>query len=366
MKGASVGRKRKDDSQGLPQRVYLRHGSFYYAHRSGKWENLGRDLTAARRKAEHYADPTGTYGTMTWFMQQFLMDFEQQVRAKLKSERTLKDYQDAIGTADSPGMLRKIFGHFLPAQIEPHHLAAYLEEGAKAGRAVRANRERAALSSCISWMLRTGQGGIKVNPCMRASGVTRNAESARERYVTDAEYRAVYAEAPDTVRLLMELTYRTLQRPESDILGWTAAAVRRAPDGSRVLAFQQRKTGRGVQIGVTGDLAVLLDKAIGQVPVLKQPIVHTLTGEAYSYSGISAMLRRSVAKAKAKHKALATMESFGFRDLKGKGATDMWLAGEPIERIQLLCGHAKASTTEIYIKARWTQTAAPNDRQIAG
>lgn len=361
-----MGRRRKDDSQGLPQRVYLRHGSFYYVHLSGKWENLGRDLATAKRKAEHYADPTGTYGTMTWWLQQFLLDFEQQVRAKLKSERTLKDYQDAIGTADAPGAVRAFFGPLLPAQIEPRHVSAFLEVGAKANRAVRANRERAALSSCISWMLRNGHGGIKVNPCMRASGVRRNAETARERYVTDAEYRAVYDEAPAQVRLMMELTYRTLQRPESDILGWTAAAVKRTPDGVRVLGFQQHKTKRAVQIAMTGDLAALVDRAIGQVPVLHQPIVHTLAGDAYTYSGISAMLKRAQAKARLKHKALAEMPAFGFRDLKGKGATDMWLAGTPIERIQLLCGHSKASTTEIYIKARWTQTAAPNDRKIAG
>jgi integrase len=50
----------------------------------------------------------------------------------------------------------------------------------------------------------------------------------------------------------------------------------------------------------------------------------------------------------------------GFRDLKGKGATDMWLAGELIERIQLLCGHEDARTTEIYVKQRWRETAIPN------
>jgi len=38
----------------------------------------------------------------------------------------------------------------------------------------------------------------------------------------------------------------------------------------------------------------------------------------------------------------------------------IWLSGEPIERIQILCGHADKTTTEIYIKARWTETAAPN------
>jgi integrase len=54
------------------------------------------------------------------------------------------------------------------------------------------------------------------------------------------------------------------------------------------------------------------------------------------------------------------MASFGFRDLKGKGATDMWLSGVRIEDIQMLCGHKNKSTTEIYIKQRWRETAQPN------
>lgn len=52
--------------------------------------------------------------------------------------------------------------------------------------------------------------------------------------------------------------------------------------------------------------------------------------------------------------------SFGFRDLKGKGATDMWLAGVPIEQIQMLLGHEDKTTTEIYIKQRWRETASSN------
>jgi hypothetical protein len=39
----------------------------------------------------------------------------------------------------------------------------------------------------LSWMLRTNQGSLKLNPCMRASGVRRNSETVRERYVTHEE-----------------------------------------------------------------------------------------------------------------------------------------------------------------------------------
>ena len=346
-----MGRKRKDGSQGLPHRVYLRGGSFYYVHAStGKWEKLGRDLGAARKRADHYNDPTGTYGTMSWYLDQFLLDCEQRAAAKTMSMRTVEDYRGALVP------LKVFFGAMLPTEIGAHHVADYLDLGLKAGRGVRANRERACLSSCMSWMLRSNLGGgLKVNPCMRASGVQRNPESQRERYVTDEEYQAVHAVAPKQVQLMMELVYRTLPRPEGDVLAWTPANVR-SKAGGKVLHFRQNKTGRLIDIALVGQLGDLVQVAIGDVPQLQQPIVHTLAGEVYSYNGISAMLKRSQVK--------AGIESFGFRDLKGKGATDMWLAGEPIERIQMLCGHANKATTERYIKARWRETAQPNEREI--
>jgi integrase len=351
-----VGRKRKDTSLGLPQRVYLRHGSFFYAHLSGKWENLGRDLTAAKKRAEHYNDPTGTYGSMAWFLDQFIIDCEQRVASKDLSQRTLDDYRDALV------YLKPFFGEMLPSDIGPHHVTDYLDIGMKTDRGVRANRERACLSSCISWM-RNNHGALhgKANPCMRASGVQRNAETERDRYVTHEEYRAVFAAGTRAVRLMMELVYRTLQRPEIDVLAWTPANVVKKA-GAPVLRFEQSKTRRKIDIGLEGQFEEIVTEAIGEVPVLHQPIVHTLKGEAYTYDGLSAMLKQAQARVR-KNKdlpQLKDMPSFGFRDLKGKGATDMWLAGVPIERIQLLCGHKSKTTTEKYIKARWQETAAPN------
>jgi len=354
-----VGRKRKDSSQGLPPRVYLRHGTFYYVHQNGKWENLGRDLAAARKRAEHYNDPTGTYGTMTWFLDQFIIHCEQRVAAKDLSQRTLDDYRGALD------YLKPYFGAMLPTEIGAHHVVDYLDIGMKAERPVRANRERACLSSCITWMLSTNQGGMtgRNNPCMRAAGVKRNSETERDRYVTHEEYQAVYTHTSRAVRLMMELVYRTLQRPEVDVLAWTPAN-RISKAGAPVLRFVQSKTGRQIDIALTGRLAEIMGQAIGAVPVLHQPIVHTLDGTAYTYDGLSAMLKRAQDKVREKVPALAGMKSFGFRDLKGKGATDMWLAGEPIERIQLLCGHKSKATTEKYIKARWQETAAPNSLDI--
>lgn len=341
-----MGRKRIDNKQGLPERVYLRSGSFYYVHRgTNKWENIGKDLAAAKKRADHYNDPTGTFGTLAWYFDQWLIDCEQRVAAGLMSARTRADYTEAAAP------IKAFFGQMLPNEIGPHHVTDYLDIGLKAGRGTRANRERAALSSCMSWMLRNNMGNLTTNPCMRASGVRRNPEKARERYVTHEEYQAVYKVAPPTVRLMMELVYRTLQRPEIDVLAWTPANIKHKA-GARVLRIKQHKTDRTVDIALVGRLEELITQAMGPAPVLHQPLVHTLSGHAYSYDGISSMLKRAQQK--------AGVQSFGFRDLKGKGATDMWLAGDPIELIQLLCGHASKNTTEHYIKARWRETAQPN------
>ena len=350
-----MGRKRSDTTQGLDgTRLYLRHGSFYYVHRiGGRWENVGKDLAAAKKRAEHYNDPTGTFGTTAWYLDQFLIDCEARVKVNSLSKRTADGYRETLPP------LKAYFGDMLPADIGPSHVTAYLDLGVKLERATRANRERATLSCCLSWMLRTNQGSLLVNPCMRASGVRRNPESQRERYVTDAEYWAVYGLAPLQVRLMMELVYRTLQRPEVDVLGWTQANVKRKGEG-HVLRFVQSKTGQKMDIGIVGQLDELLTRAMGTVTVLHQPLIHTLKGAAYSYGGISSMLRRVIVKVRQTLPALKAMPSFGFRDLKGKGATDMWLSGVEIERIQHLCGHKTKTTTERYIKARWSETAAPN------
>jgi hypothetical protein len=76
------------------------------------------------------------------------------------------------------------------------------------------------------------------------------------------------------------------------------------------------------------------------------------------------MLKRRQAAVMVRHKTekgpLATMASWGFCDMKGKGATDMWLSGVPVEQITVLCGDDSVTTTQRYVKSRWWGIAAPN------
>lgn len=371
-----MGRKRKDgDPLGLAgTRLTFKRGKFWYRHRGKpeRWEDLGADLDAAKKRASRYNDPGEAYGTVAYWMAEFLADFRAKVKAGQRSQRTLDDYiaQAELGKDGHRPPLLIFFGDMFPEDIRPAHVQAYLDRGAEDGRPVPANRERACLSSMLSWLLQRDDcpPALKVNPCMRGSGVKRNPEAKRERYVDHAEYREVFACAGRAVRLMMELTYRTLQRPDSDILRWDRREVVKVRDSKRVLDFKQGKSKRRMIIAFSADLDALIPAETKVVKLHEaDPIVRTLDGTFYTYSGLSSMLKRAIAAANKKRQAAGRplIPSFGFRDLKGKGATDMWLAGVPIEQIQLLCGHADKTTTEIYVKARWRESVAPNGLQVS-
>lgn len=350
--------RRKNNPLGLEPRVYASHGAFYYVHRAGRWEKLGTDIAKANERAKLYNDSRGEFGTMIYWLDMFIVDCEARVKAGKLAKRTLEDYARDIK------QLKICFKPPLsPLEIEPSDVQAYLDLGAKDGRPVRANREKACLSACLSWLIRTGKvDNLKINPCMRASGIKRNPESKRERYVSHDEYHDVFAEAPLQVQAMMELTYRTLQRPESDIIYWTLANLP-TKDGKRIIRNKQNKTGKTVDIEIAPDLEPLIDSLVGDIPKIGRPLVCTRVGQQYTYDGLSSMLKRAIAAANKTRLAKGNtvkISSFGFRDLKGKGATDMWQAGVPIEQIQMLLGHEDKTTTEIYIKQRWRETATSN------
>jgi len=327
-----MGRRRKDgDPLGLAgTRLIWRWNKFWYRHRDGRWEPVGTDVSEAKRLAAVYNDPGGAYGTTGYWLDRFLLDCAARVRAGDMSQRTLDDY------AANAAELKVFFGRVAPEAITPNMVQTYLDEGRRAGRATRANRERACLSSCLSWLIREGNTTMKINPCMRASGVKRNAETARDRYVTDAEYQAVYAVAPKTVRLMMELTYRTLQRPESDILGWTPADIRQKA-GGKILRVEQHKTGQVLEIALDGDLLALIESAVGEIPVLRRP------NRAHARRrGLQLQRPEFHAQARPGQGASAVAGPGALRvpRLEGQGR-DRHVAGRrtKIERIQALCGH---------------------------
>lgn len=350
-----VGRKRKNNPVGLPERTYWKHGQGWYVHRDGRWEALGSDLAEVRRKGRHYNDPDATFGTMAWYLDAFIVQCDKRVIQGGMAPRTRDDYRDATE------YLKAFFGKMTPAGVEPTHVGAYLDLGAENDRAVRANRERACLSACFTWIIRTypaAESGVTINPCR---GVKRNTETPRSRYVDDVEYAAVFNLAGRSVRGAMGLVYRTLQRPGDVLHLGRGNVVKKTAGGfeQRILRVKQSKTGRTVEIAITAEIdAVLADLRGDKKDLVSMAVVHNRRGQAYTEDGLASMLRRYCHK--------AGVQTFGLQDIKAKGATDMYQAGVPLEQIQMLCGHDSVTTTEIYIKRHLTRVATPNQVQISG
>ncbi len=341
-----MGRKRRDNPFDLPPRTYFKHGRFWYVQRDGTWEDIGTDVAQARETGKQRTGGGAGFGTIAYYVPRFLAYMKMRVKAGKNAQRTLDDY-----TADSAPIL-DYFGSMSPTSVKPSHIGKYLDLGVELDRAVRANRERAMLSACFTWMIRKDEcPGFVVNPCLR---VKRNEEEARTRYVQNSEYAPVYQLSLQMVRDAMTLEYRTLQRP-SDILKLTRANVVEREAG-RVLRLKQSKTGRWVEISLTGDLGETVDRLVKAAEM--RPLIHTTKGRkgrrgtAYTLTGIGSMLRKACND--------ANVPTFGLQDLKAKGATDMYLSGVPLEQIQILCGHESVTTTEIYIKRHMVQIASPN------
>jgi hypothetical protein len=113
-------------------------------------------------------------------------------------------------------------------------------------------------------------------------------------------------------------------------------------DGARVLCVRQNKTGKTLDISLTPELDALLRRLVGAVPTIGRRLICTRQGKPYTYSGLTSMLTRAIVKAN-KVRLLSgrtSIASFGFRDLKGKGAT------------------------EIYVKQRWCEAVQPNQIKI--
>ena len=61
---------------------------------------------------------------------------------------------------------------------------------------------------------------------------------------------------------------------------------------------------------------------------------------------------------------IEAVADFGLRDLRAKGATEMYRAGVDIRHIQKLLGHKSVTTTEIYLKRLLAEIVRPNEQPI--
>jgi integrase len=297
----------------------LERGSYYFRGPDRKRVNLGHDYAdALARYADFFRDvPLSTFGAV-------LDRYVQHVVPK-KAKRTQVD------NARYMAVIRAVFGHMAPAAITPVYIYQFRDGLATKSGNVQANRHLELIKHVFvkaqEW------GSVQTNP---ARDVRKLAMKPRERYVTDDEYLAVYAEAPETAQVAMDLALLTGLR-RGDLLALTRAQIH--DDGIHV---RTGKTGKRLIIEWNADLREVVARAKRIKPQMRQHLIATRSGKQFTGDGFGSIWLRAVRRAIQK----GTLgQPFTFNDLRAKSASDAADAREASARL----GHSsEAITNRVY------------------
>jgi integrase len=322
-----AGKRKNPADNWMPPRVTRGKSAYEFKHPKVKTIRLC-SLDAAQSEVwiayEKYINQTKEEDTFKKLANRFLSSADFTVL----SYDSQKDYQKYASK------LMPVFGKMSPDNIKPEHVRKYMDKRGLKSK-TQANREKAFMSRVFSWSYERGY--VKGNPC---KGVRQFKEVARERYITDAEYAAVYAAGDDIVKAAMELAYLCCAR-QADILSLTRDQL-----VSAGIYIKQGKTG-AKQIKAWSDRLIAALELANAVPIKDGMasiyVLHQANGSRYTRDGFNSKWRKARLAAIAAQSELDY--SFTFHDLKAKGISD--LEGSLTDK-QAISGHKNASQTATY------------------
>ncbi len=274
----------------LPPKVHEKGGRYYFVDKN-KWRALSRVSEGTRELHRQLAilsdlPPNTLAGIFAAFADSDAM--------KDLREPTQKQYVYFLF-----GILAHTFGHMLPGEVEPTHVAQYLENRKRGGAAIAGNRERACLSSVFEFALR--RGWARSNPCR---GVRRNREAPSKTLIESQDLSASMDRAPEHFARVLQFAYMTGARM-SDVIAMPVSAVTR--DG---IEYTESKTGKRVTHEWTPTLRALVRdivKARGTRDHDRRPT--NRFGKPLTMWGITSNMRRLGVE-------------WSFRDIRPKAQTD--------------------------------------------
>lgn len=322
-----AGKRKNPSDNALPPRVYRGKSKFEFHPASGGSISLC-PLTAsisevwARYEAAllEVDKKTNLSGLVAEFFAS--ADF-----CKLSPE-TKKDYQK------NAKKLLPVFGKMDPDAVKPQHIRTYMDKRGVTSL-TQANREKSFLSRVYGWAYERGK--VKANPC---KGVRQFKEVARDRYITDEEYNALYSVAPPVVQVAMEIAYLCLAR-QGDVLALQKSQI--LPEG---IFIKQGKTS-AKQIKAWSDRLAAAINLAKTLPlkdgVSSVYVIHQNNGGRYTRDGFNS--RWQQAREEAQRQFPHLQFDFTFHDLKAKGVSD--LEGNLQEK-QQISGHKTITQTARY------------------
>lgn len=354
-----MNRPRKKTTAHLPPRMLIRRrkrvdGSewlgYYYNAGARKEIFLGSDLNEAKVKWAELEGkpPEPSRNTLAAAFKRYRTDV-----LPRKAPKT-----QLLNLAELE-MLEAYFAGATFAVVKTKHLAAYRDGRKKKKRLrkdgtvrdpggapapVSANRELALLSTVWNHAREWGLTDLP-NPGL---GMRKNKETARDNYVDDEVWQAVYAEGEQDLRDALDLAYLCGQRPEDVV----AASERHIVDDA--MRVRQGKTKKFLRIeltdrdtGLRSELGKLID-AIRARPVRGLKLLLNMRGKPLTRPMLRTRFEdaRLAARLKAADAGDADLadriRKFQFRDIRPKAASEI----ESIEQAQKLLGHTKEEITK--------------------
>ncbi len=281
--------------------MYFIHSAYYFVDRDGKWHPLGRNRVRALAKYGELTEAPGSLLRMGSLMDRYMKEV-----APKKAPRTYKNNLYEVRT------LRAVFGRMCPEEVTPQDIYAYMDAR---NAPVAANREKALLSHIFSYGIRWGV--LTNNPCRN---VARTPEEARDRYVEDWEYEAVWKLAPQAIQCAMDLACITGLRMGDIIYLNIRDNIRN--DGLYVEARKRQKNKKKKKLLFewTPELRGVVDRCKtlrGKITSLY--LICNRQGQRYTEDAFKSLWQRVIRQAVKKR---AISERFTFHDLRAKAGSD--------------------------------------------
>lgn len=312
-----------------------KHGAYYYQTSTTprRWIRLHTDLARARvlwAEIENQGIEVGV--SVPIAIDRWLASAAAQDRAA----STRRVYENVAK------QLRQVFADFQLAEVEPHHIAQWLDNHHSKAMA---NMGKALLNNVFNAAVR--QGAISSNP---ARDIRDLPTKARDRYITDAEYLAIRQHADPLLRVAMDISYLTGARI-SDV-----CKIKLADITEEGLFIEQKKTGKRQRFTMTSALREALDAARALPrPVRGLTLLCTRSGQSYDPKSFRNYWPDAC--------RAASVENAHFHDIRAKAATDAKKLGMDYQK---LLGHTNKAMSDRYIRLREIDEISPLPKRVGG